>query len=59
MIGRTTNFDDAAEFGLACGDDNGFVDRMRGTERGYTLAERLFSAKSGGSFDDSSRRLVR
>ena len=31
---------------------------MRGTERGDTLAARLFSAKSGGSFDDSSRRLV-
>ena len=49
-IGRTTNFDDAGEFGLACGDDNGFVDRMRGTERGDTLAARLFG---------EIRRLVR
>ena len=42
MIGRTTNFDDAGEFGLACGDDNGFVDRMRRSDRGDTLAARLF-----------------
>ena len=50
------DFDDAAEFGVACGDENGFVDRVRRSDRGDAFAARTLSAKSGGSFDDVSRR---
>ena len=53
---EATDLDDAAEFGVACGDENGFVDRVRRSDHGDAFAARTLSAKSGGSFDDVARR---